>query len=259
MPATSSHLTPDRRVGSGASTTGDASSTTGNASSISSDRGFGNDSRTAEADAVWLRRAKSGDRAAFAQFVLASQDRLFTVLLRIVGDRDEARELAQDTYLRALQAISTFRGASSPYTWLYRIGVNLAIARLRKVRRQRTFSLDHPTPRGHHSAHDAGPASNDLRDEHAEDPAAAVMRHERDRQVLLALGRLDAEYRAVLVMRDVDDMDYKEISDVLELPLGTVKSRLFRARLALREELNRYFSPPSQSSPASNGQIGGAP
>lgn len=179
-----------------------------------------------------LRRAHAGDRAAFGAFVLSSQDRLFTVLLRIMGDREEARELSQETYLRALQNLPSFRGGSAPYTWLYRIAVNLAIGRLRKVRRRRLFSLDAASSEG-------------VGESPVEAPAAAALSRERASQVLSALGRLDAEYRAVLVMRDVDDLDYREIADVLELPLGTVKSRIFRARLALREELQKYFGAPA--------------
>jgi RNA polymerase sigma-70 factor (ECF subfamily) len=172
-----------------------------------------------------IRRAQSGDRAAFGDFVQLTQARLFTLLVRIMGDREEARELSQEAYLKALMALPSFRNGAAPYTWLYRIGVNLAIGRLRKVRRHRLFSLD----LAHGRASEGSPA--------ADEP---TLRRERDQQVLSALGRLDSEYRAVLVMRDVDGLDYKDISDVLELPIGTVKSRIFRARLALREELLKY-------------------
>jgi RNA polymerase sigma-70 factor (ECF subfamily) len=172
-----------------------------------------------------IRRAQAGDRAAFGDFVQLTQDRLFTLLVRIMGDREEARELAQEAYLKALMGLPEFRASAAPYTWLYRIAVNLAIGRLRKVRRHRHFSLDLAQDR----ASDATPA-----------PDEAALRRERNQQVLSALGRLDSEYRAVLVMRDVDGLDYRDISDVLELPIGTVKSRIFRARLALREELLKY-------------------
>lgn len=203
-----------------------------------------------------LRRAQTGDRGAFGQFVVATQDRLYTVLVRLVGDRDEARELAQEAYLRALSHLDSFRHSAAPYTWLYRIAVNLAVARLRKVRRQRTFTLA-----------DAGLDRVSATDR----PDEAMEKRERDRHVVAALGRLDAEFRAILVMRDVDGLDYKDISDVLELPLGTVKSRIFRARLALREELLRLGygtaptanKPPTVESPkgisGGAGTAGGAP
>lgn len=193
-----------------------------------------------------LRRAQAGDRPAFGQFVLATQDRLYNLLVRIVGDREEARELAQDAYLKALLALPGFRNSAAPYTWLYRIAVNLAIARLRKVRRHRVFSLDAP-----HAAVAGGGV-------HGDDPGSQALARERQRQVVAALGRLDSEYRAVLVMRDVEGLDYKDISDVLELPLGTVKSRIFRARLALREELSRYFNLDARPPADGPGTKGGA-
>lgn len=194
-----------------------------------------------------LQEAQTGNRGAFGEFVLSTQDRLYTLLVRIVGDREEARELAQETYLKALGGLSKFRGASAGYTWLYRIGVNLAIARLRKVRRQRTFSLEGL----------AGGVPSADRPDGRETPAEQLESRERARAVMAALGRLDSEYRAVLVMRDVDGLDYKDISEVLGLPLGTVKSRLFRARLALRDELNRYMAPPPNGGTHGNGDGNG--
>lgn len=180
-----------------------------------------------------FQRALSGDRAAFGQVVLDTQDRLYTLLVRILGDRDEARETAQDTYLKALSSLHTFRGHSSAYTWLYRIAVNLAITRLRKIRRSRTFNLPPQWTR-------ADPAAN---------PADAALLAEQSRQVLSALGRLDSEYRTILVLRDINDLDYPQIAEVLQLPLGTVKSRLFRARLALRHELQRFMPAPNTPNP----------
>lgn len=193
-------------------------------------------------EADLIRRAQAGDRAAFGAFVVATQDRLYTVLVRIIGDREEARELAQETYLKAFSSLASFRGDSAPYTWLYRVAVNLAIARLRKVRRHRVFSLDSGATSG--TAVGGGGASV-VRGAGGTDPRLGpegqALAAEQARQVVAALGRLDSEYRTVLVLRDVDQLDYREIADVLQLPIGTVKSRLFRARLSLREELQRYM------------------
>jgi RNA polymerase sigma-70 factor (ECF subfamily) len=202
-----------------------------------------------------VRRAQAGDRAAFGTFVMLTQDRLYTVLVRIVGDREEARELAQETYLKAFGSLSAFRGDSAPYTWLYRIAVNLAIARLRKVRRQRVFSLDQPS--GVAATGGKVSAGREPADPGGT-PADALLAAEQARQVVVALGRLDSEYRTVLVLRDVDQLDYREIADVLQLPIGTVKSRLFRARLALREEMLRYFGSENRSSAAAKRE-GGKP
>jgi RNA polymerase sigma-70 factor, ECF subfamily len=192
-----------------------------------------------------LIKAQGGDRAAFGQIVILYQDRLFNALLRMVGDVEEARELTQETFTRGLEKLDGFRGDAAPYTWLFRIGMNLAISNLRRSARVRTFSLDGFTP-GHNGAARRNDQAAGLADRIAavktESPSAAAERRERQQAVLDALGRLDGEYRAVLVMRDIEGFEYQEIADVMGLPLGTMKSRLFRARLALRDELAAYLS-----------------
>jgi RNA polymerase sigma-70 factor (ECF subfamily) len=195
-----------------------------------------------------LHRAQAGDRGAYGQIVVLYQDRLYNAVLRLVGDREEARELTQEAFTRGLMKLGSFRGDASPYTWLFRIAVNLAISQLRKVQRQRVFSLDRPSVNGNGRFRDGGDdQASGLIDRVAQDnsepgPPARAEERERDEAVLAALGRLDAEYRAVLVMRDIEGFDYQQMADVLGLPLGTLKSRLFRARLALRDELKAYMA-----------------
>ncbi len=201
------------------------------------------DAEAGRASALF-RKARDGDRAAYGQIVAAYQDRLFNGLLRMVSDPEETRELTQETFTRGLEKIDSFRGESSPYTWLFRIGMNLAINHLRRWQRQRTFSLD-GAGGSNGSTHGAGHQASGLAEQVADasqTPPELAERRERHEMVLAALGRLDAEYRAVLVMRDVEGFDYQQMADVLGLPLGTLKSRLFRARLALRDELADYFS-----------------
>ncbi|HEY7119120.1 MAG TPA: sigma-70 family RNA polymerase sigma factor [Tepidisphaeraceae bacterium] len=205
-----------------------------------------------------LRKAQSGDRTAYGQLVVTYQDRLYNALLRMVGDSEEARELSQEAFTRGLMKLSSFRGDASPYTWLFRIAVNLAISHLRKVQRHRVFSLDAPARNGN-GRHAGNGGGDDQASSLAERvsrgglagggnadaallPPDDLERRELQQQVLSALGRLDAEYRAVLVMRDIEGFDYQQMADVLGLPLGTLKSRLFRARLALRDELRAYLS-----------------
>src|SRR6185503_18829172 len=93
-------------------------------------------------DVAMLQRAQQGDRGAYGQLVLLYQDRLYNAVLRLVGDREEARELTQEAFTRGLMKLDSFRGDASPYTWLFRIAVNLAISQLRKIKRHRVFSLD---------------------------------------------------------------------------------------------------------------------
>ena len=214
-------------------------------------RGTTEVARGTRPDVALLQRAQAGDRGAYGQIVLLYQDRLYNAVLRLVGDREEARELTQEAFTRGLEKLDRFRGDAAPYTWLFRIAVNLAISQLRKVQRQRTFSLDRPSPNGNGTyagGRDArrpgvGPDRPRVAGPQQEPgPAERVEHRERDQAVLTALGRLDAEYRAVLVMRDIEGFDYQQMADVLGLPLGTLKSRLFRARLALRDELKAYMA-----------------
>ena len=198
-------------------------------------------------DVALLQKAQAGDRGAYGQVVLLYQDRLYNAVLRLVGDREEARELTQEAFMRGLMKIDSFRGDASPYTWLFRIAVNLAISHLRKVHRFRVFSLDRPSgggaKGGRYSDDDQASSLIDrvARERADSAPPERIEGRERDQAVLSALGRLDAEYRAVLVMRDIEGFDYQQMADILGLPLGTLKSRLFRARMALRDELKAYL------------------
>jgi RNA polymerase sigma-70 factor (ECF subfamily) len=195
-------------------------------------------------DVALLQKAQRGDRAAYGQVVVLYQDRLYNAVLRMVGDREEARELTQEAFTRGLMSLDSFRGDASPYTWLFRIAVNLAISQLRKVQRQRTFSLDGSGNAARQRDGDdqaSGLMDRVARERGGESPLQRMERQERDEAVLTALGKLDAEYRAVLVMRDIEGFDYQQMADILSLPLGTLKSRLFRARLALRDELRTYL------------------
>jgi RNA polymerase sigma-70 factor (ECF subfamily) len=190
-------------------------------------------------DAQLMSAARAGDRSAFGQIVVRHQDRLFTAILRMVGNYEEARELAQEAFTRALMKLENFRGDAQPYTWLFRIAMNLSISRLRKDARRRVFSID--AGRNGRADDQASGLLDRASSDRTLTPDDAVERREEHQQVLAALGRLDAEYRAILVMRDVEGFDYQQMADVLDLPLGTLKSRLFRARLALREELKGYM------------------
>jgi len=208
-------------------------------STVSGNFGSASRSDAAEREMELFRRAQSGDRGAFGQLAIRLQDRLYNAIVRVVGDREEARELTQETFVKALTALEGFRGEAQPYTWMFRIGVNLAISHLRKVQRQRTFSLDTPR-RTNNQPSQRSDQESSLIDRVAQDdrqPSDGVLRKETQQQVLSALGRMDPEQRAILVMRDIEGLDYGQMAAALEVPLGTLKSRLFRARLAMREQL----------------------
>lgn len=199
------------------------------------------DTEDARREAQWARQARSGDRAAYGLLVVAYQDRIYNAMLRMVGDREEARELTQEAFTRGLAKLDNFRGDSSPFTWLFRIAMNLALTQLRRESRRRVFSLDQPCGKDG-AGHGQDQASGLMeRSAQAHDsPPEELERREEQEMVLAALGRVDADYRAVLVLRDIEGVDYQQMGQLLELPLGTIKSRLFRARLALRDELKKY-------------------
>ncbi|GIW75194.1 MAG: hypothetical protein KatS3mg104_0257 [Phycisphaerae bacterium] len=206
-------------------------SSVGGRTSTSSPRVIPESTDTREMDL--FRRAQTGDRGAFGQLAIRLQDRLYNAILRVIGDREEARELTQEVFVKALTKIESFRGESQPATWMFRIGINLAISHLRKNRRHRSFSLD----ASRNGTQDQASALLGQLKSPGLSPDQVIQERETHQQVLTALGQLDAEYRAILVMRDIENMDYQQIADVLNIPLGTLKSKLFRARLALREQM----------------------
>jgi RNA polymerase sigma-70 factor (ECF subfamily) len=173
-----------------------------------------------------VSRTIGGDGAAFAAIVERYQDRLHNAIYRLVGSAEDARDLLQDALVKAYENIEGFRGGSSLYTWLFRIAVNTALSH----RRKRKW-----THVGLGPASDDGPAD----DGSWPDPAAPdpVMAAETEAAVQQAIGALDEEHRTVVVLRDIQHCDYHDMAEILGVPTGTVKSRLHRARLMLRDKL----------------------
>lgn len=183
------------------------------------------------ADSVLVERTRTGDMQAFGLLVAKYQDRVFNMVCRMVGRREDAEELAQEAFLKALEKISQFRGQSKFYTWLFRIAVNLAISHRRRGGRIKFQSLD---AENNFSATQAGALAEA---KGTASPECTVMAAEARSRVVEALEQLDDESRIVVLLRDIEDMEYSQISEVLAVPMGTVKSRLHRARLELREKL----------------------
>lgn len=174
---------------------------------------------------------------AFGSLVAKYQDRLFNVMLRMTGDSEEAADLSQEAFVRAMEKIADFRGQSQFYTWLFRIAINLAISRRRRAARVKFASL---SPDPEFPEDQASALMAELASDRESDPVDQAIDNETQRRVLEAIGALDEDYRAVVVLRDIEDMDYEQIAAVLSLPMGTVKSRLHRARLMLREKLSKF-------------------
>ncbi len=167
--------------------------------------------------------ALAGRTTSFGQLVLKYQDRLFTALVHAVGSVEDARDAAQDAFVQAFVKLESFHRRSSFYTWLYRIAFNAAAGRARRKRPEP--SLDGRCESG------LEPVDRE------EAPEAGLERQERACQVRIALDALPPDYRAVLVLREIDGCDYEQISEILDVPVGTVRSRLHRARLQLKDQL----------------------
>lgn len=185
-------------------------------------------------DAELIEQIKAGQTESYGRLVEKYQDRVFNACWRICGHLEDARDVTQEAFLKAFDGISGFRQQSGFYTWVFRVAVNLAISHRRKARVRQTVSLDE-------SVGVAGSQAENLarrvQDKSAEEPGRAVGQAELHGHVARALQGLDDDHRAVVVLRDIEGLDYQEIGEILQIPAGTVKSRLHRARMALREAL----------------------
>lgn len=192
-------------------------------------------------DAALLAACQDGDRAALGTLLERHQDRLFNVCLRMVSNRDDALEVCQDAMLKIVEHIDGYRGDSKLTTWMTRIAMNASISHLRKRRIRRHGSLE-ATANGDPGGDERGSdIRSRLEDEGEPEPGERVQTGEMLEHLSLALDRVDDQFRSVLVLRDIEEMDYAQIAETLDLPIGTVKSRLFRARLALRQEMEKAY------------------
>jgi RNA polymerase sigma-70 factor (ECF subfamily) len=170
-----------------------------------------------------------GRTAAFGELVRRYQDRLYNTVYRLVDNAEDAQDVVQDAFLNAYQSLESFKGDAQFFTWLYRIAVNTAISLKRKQRV--AFSIR--AGRATDGANEPLDGSEFSRPEHALEKA------EQERWIQGALNRLSAEHRTVLVLKEIEGQKYEQMAEILGVPIGTVRSRLHRARLELRELLQR--------------------
>lgn len=175
-------------------------------------------------DASFIAAALAGDSAAFGQLVGLYQDRLYNALVRVLGSPEDARDLTQDAFVQAFRKLDSFRGQSAFYTWLYRIAFNLAMSHARRARKMVSLEC---------VQRDWG---GEPQDGHAA-PDTAVQQRELVALVQAGLAELSIDFRQILVLREIEGCSYEQIAEILEMPIGTVRSRLFRARLQLRDHL----------------------
>jgi len=190
-----------------------------------------------------VERLKRRDEAAFNAFVIRYQDRVFRILLRMLGRRDEAEDMAQEVFVQVFKAVSTFRGDSKLSTWIYRIAVNLCKNRVKYLKRRRAEAQDEYEALAERSplTSGSGVTSGDIAR-----PDQMVEGMQLERVVHECIVELDPDFREVLILRDVEDLSYEELCEVTGLPDGTVKSRLHRARAMLKQAVQRKMGDKAQ-------------
>lgn len=180
-------------------------------------------------DIEWVRECQAGDAEAFHPLVLRNQKRIYNLALRMFRDQAEAEDLTQEAFVAAFEQIGSFRGESAFSTWLYRIAVRRALNRIRDLGRR---------PLAHASTIDDPPDGAPSLDIADASPGPDVIHENRETRAVLERGllALSADFRVVLVLREMQGLSYEEIAEMLGVEAGTVKSRLHRARLALAEQ-----------------------
>lgn len=186
-------------------------------------------------DIFLVQQCRGGDSAAMERLITKYNSRIYNTILRICANADDAAELTQETFVKVIENISDFEGRSSFYTWVFRIAVNLTLNYRQRGSRLALVSLDAENDEESEQAKEA--LKTILESDDSPDPAAVTANKELCQIVLKALDKLDDAQRAVIILRDIEGMNYEQISQVLEIEMGTVKSRLSRARGALREIL----------------------
>ncbi|MDQ3667380.1 MAG: sigma-70 family RNA polymerase sigma factor [Acidobacteriota bacterium] len=182
----------------------------------------------------FIERLKRGDAAAFEVLVAERSGEIYGLLYRLTENSEEARDLTQETFLRAFQSIEHFRGDADLRTWIYRIAINQARNRWRWWRRRRrdsTVSLDSNDERGNK------PLTDTLLADSGNTPEQETLAHERERVLRATLLTLGLAYREAVILRDIEGLSYEEVAATLRISVGTVKSRLARGRSELRRKL----------------------
>ena len=186
-----------------------------------------------DADALLVDRARRGDTAAFEMLVVKYQRRIERLISRMVRDSDLVQDVAQETFIRAYRAMPQFRGESAFYTWLYRIAINTAKKALVELKRDPLIS-ESSLVRGE-DGEETSRVENELTD--GETPEALMASKEIAAAVNSAIEALSEDLRQAITLREIEGLSYEEISDVMNCPIGTVRSRIFRAREAIAARL----------------------
>jgi RNA polymerase sigma-70 factor (ECF subfamily) len=189
---------------------------------------------TADSDLALVQRVQRGDKAAFDVLVLRYQHKVLKLIMRYIRDAAEAEDVAQEAFMKAYRALPAFRGDSAFYTWLYRIAINTAKNSLvSSKRRPLTYDLDLQDPEQY-----------DLQARllESETPEGLLLTEEIRRTVDAAMEALPEDLRTAIMLRELDGLSYEEIAATMDCPVGTVRSRIFRAREAIDKRLRPIFA-----------------
>jgi RNA polymerase sigma-70 factor (ECF subfamily) len=188
-----------------------------------------------ELESSLLRRLRDRDERAFVELIDEHRDRVFNITYRMLGNRAEAEDVAQEVFITVFKQIDNFRGDSKFSTWLYRVTVNHCKNRIKYLSRRHSRDQDEldETSQQQNSAVNGAPVR-------AKNPDKALESMQMEKLLQEAIASLDDEQRAVVILRDVEDLSIEEICEITGLPDGTVKSRLHRARLVLRKKMQRH-------------------
>ncbi|MBU1260641.1 MAG: sigma-70 family RNA polymerase sigma factor [Planctomycetes bacterium] len=183
-------------------------------------------------EATLVSGARAGNMASVEKLILKYQDRVYNTILKMCGNEADAAELAQDAFVKAIEGLKNFRGESSFYTWLFRIAVNLTLNFCKRNAKLSFQSLQEQI------GEDTNRQLKDyLVDKSAAEPSELAAKKEVHSLIARAIEKLEPQQRAVIILRDIEQMSYNEIAETLEMEIGTVKSRIARGRKNLREIL----------------------
>ena len=195
---------------------------------------------SADADALLIERVKRGDQKAFELLVIKYQRKIERLIARMVRDSDLIQDIAQETFIRAYRALPQFRGESAFYTWLYRIAVNTAKKTLVELKRDPLVT--EAALSASDDEDETSRVENELSD--GETPEAVMASKEIAATVNAAIEALSDDLRQAITLREIEGLSYEEIADVMNCPIGTVRSRIFRAREAIAERLRPLLDTP---------------
>ena len=182
---------------------------------------------------VLVARFKEGDESSFKELVERYQSRVYSIVLAMLGDKNDADDLSQEVFLKVYRFIHQFKGRSKFFTWLYRLTINTCISARNRKKRNNQILLSQSFKK------DFTPIDTLQND--AKSPIEILQNRELEKKIKLALDSLSDGLKEVFVLREIEDLSYKQLSRILHCPEGTVKSRLFRAREELKKKLMPYI------------------